>query len=99
MRLIPIPKSMEVIKEKLFNSWSKNLGQKYLQKSWMKNITAQDSRWFNPKKIAILMQIKSLQGMKTTQISSYSLEDWRDLTSLISSLKHEAHITPSKIKT
>jgi hypothetical protein len=36
------------------------------------------------KKIAILMQIKSLQGVKTTQTSSHSLEDWGD-PSLLSS--------------
>jgi hypothetical protein len=37
------------------------------------------------KKTALLMQIKSLQGVKTTQTSSHSLEDWGDL-SLLSSL-------------
>jgi hypothetical protein len=31
------------------------------------------------------MQIKSLQGMETSQTSSHSLEDWGDL-SLLSSL-------------
>jgi hypothetical protein len=38
-----------------------------------------------PKRIAILMQVKGLQGVKTTQTSFHSLEDWGDL-SLLSSL-------------
>jgi predicted glycosyltransferase involved in capsule biosynthesis len=37
------------------------------------------------KSTAILIQIKSLQGVKTTQTFSHSLEDWGDL-SLLSSL-------------
>jgi hypothetical protein len=38
-----------------------------------------------PKNTAMLMQNKGLQGVKTTQTSSHSLEDWGDL-SLLSSL-------------
>jgi hypothetical protein len=43
------------------------------------------------KSIAIMIQIKSLQGVETTQTSSHSLEDWADLSlfsSLIYDMKH-----------
>jgi hypothetical protein len=39
-----------------------------------------------PKKTAILIQIKSLQGVETTQISSHFLEDWEDLSLLSSKI-------------
>jgi hypothetical protein len=39
-----------------------------------------------PKKATILMQIKSLQGVETIQISSHSLKDWGDLSFLSSLL-------------
>jgi hypothetical protein len=39
-----------------------------------------------PKRTAILMQIKSLQGVETTQAFSRSLEDWGDLSLLSSFL-------------
>ena len=40
------------------------------------------------KSIAIMIQIKILQGVETTQTSSHSLEDWGDL-SLLSSLLYD----------
>jgi hypothetical protein len=50
-----------------------------------------------PKKTAILMQIKSLQGVKTTQSSSRSLEDQEEL-SLLSSLLYDMKHTPQLAK-
>jgi hypothetical protein len=45
----------------------------------------------------VLMQIKSLQGVKTTTTSSHSLKDWRDLSlSLLSSLTLWSTPTPLK---
>jgi hypothetical protein len=52
------------------------------------------------KSTTMLMRIKSLQGVETTQTSSHSLEDLgRSLTSLLSSLRHEAHPHLAKMKT
>jgi hypothetical protein len=48
-----------------------------------------------PKKTAILMQIKSLQGVETTQSSSHSLEDHGELLllfSLLYDMKHTPHL-------
>jgi hypothetical protein len=45
----------------------------------------------------VLKQIKSLQVVETTQKSSHSLEDWRDLSlSLLSSLTPWSTPTPLK---
>jgi hypothetical protein len=50
----------------------------------MKNILAQ-KEVIQSKPTNVLVQIKSLEGVETTQTSSHSLEDWGDL-SLLSSL-------------
>jgi hypothetical protein len=48
-----------------------------------------------PRRTAILMQIKGLHGVQTTQTSSHSLEDWGDL-SLLSSLLQDMKHTHTK---
>jgi hypothetical protein len=50
----------------------------------MKNILAQ-KEVIQSKPTNVLVQMKSLEGVETTQTSSHSLEDWGDL-SLLSSL-------------
>jgi hypothetical protein len=45
----------------------------------------------------VLKQIKSLQGLETTQTSSHSLEDWGDL-SLLYNLKHTHTLAKMKPK-
>jgi hypothetical protein len=48
----------------------------------LKNISAYRERWFNPNPVYVLMQIKSLQGVNTTQTFSHSFEDSGDLSLL-----------------
>jgi hypothetical protein len=48
------------------------------------------------KSTTMLMRIKSLQGVETTQTSSHSLED---LGISLTSLRHEAHPHLAKMKT
>jgi hypothetical protein len=61
------------------------IGPKIPQKiKKMKNILAQ-KEVIQSKPTNVLVQIKSLEGVETTQTSSHSLEDWGDL-SLLSSL-------------
>jgi hypothetical protein len=50
-----------------------------------------------PKKTPILMQVKTLQGVETTQTSSHSLKDWRGL-SLLSSLLYDMKHTHTRQK-
>jgi hypothetical protein len=48
----------------------------------------------------VLMQIKSLQGLKTSQTSSHSLKDWGDISLLASILYDMKHThTLAKMKT
>jgi hypothetical protein len=80
MRLILEPKSMEGIEEKLLKSRSQNRA-KNTSKNLENEKHCSSTREMNqPKKTAILMQTMSLQGMETNQISSCSMEDWRDLS-------------------
>jgi hypothetical protein len=76
LRLILAPKSTEGIDEQLLKNGSENHENRKHCSSRLEMI--------QPKKTAILMQIKSLQGVESTQSPSCSLE---------------AHTTPSKMKT
>jgi hypothetical protein len=87
MRLTLEPRSMKESKENTSNHEIKNRGKIPLKITKRKNIVAQGRKWFNPS-TTILMRIKSLQGVETTQTSFHSLEDWGDL-SLLSSLLYD----------
>jgi hypothetical protein len=85
MRLGLAPKSTKGIKEKLLKSRCNKSGQKYLQNHKNGKHCSSRLEKFQPIRTAILMQIKSLQGVETIQTSSRTLEDREDL-SLLSSL-------------
>jgi hypothetical protein len=61
------------------------IGPKYLKNLKNEKYCSSTKEMIPPKRTAVFMQIKGLQGVETTQKSSHSLEDWRDL-SLLSSL-------------
>jgi hypothetical protein len=85
MRLVLAPKLTEGIEQKLLKPRSQKSGQNAYENH--KNGKHRSSRYemIQSKKTAILIQIKSLQGVESTQTSSLSLKDCRDL-SLLSSL-------------
>jgi hypothetical protein len=85
MRLVLAPKFTEGIEENSSNhkvkNWAKNTSKNLRNEKHYSST----KKMIQPKRTAILMQIKGLQGVETTQTSSHSLEDWEDL-SLLSSL-------------
>jgi hypothetical protein len=85
MRLILAPKFIEGIKEKLLKSRSQKKANNTSETLENEKHSSTTKEMNQPKRIAILMQVKGLQGVKTTQTSFHSLEDWGDL-SLLSSL-------------
>jgi hypothetical protein len=90
-RLVLAPKFTEGIEEKLLKSRSEKSGQKYLQKSqkWKTlQLKIGDDSIQNDSYIDVNQEFTRCE---TTRTSSHSLEDWRDLSLLRSSLGHEAH--------
>jgi hypothetical protein len=85
-RLVLAPKSTEGIEEKLLKLRSQKSGKNASENH--ENVKYHSSRYemIQSKKTAILMQIKSLQGVKNTQSSFRSLEDRRELSLLFSLL-------------
>jgi hypothetical protein len=62
-------------------NWAKNTSENLKNEKY----SSSTRKMIQPKRTAILMQIKGFQGVEITQISSHSLEDWREI-SLLSSL-------------
>jgi hypothetical protein len=76
---------MKEIKEKLLKSRDWKLGKNTSENNEKEKLSSAQKEMIQSKSIAILMRIKSLQGVETTQTFSHSLEDCGDL-SLLSSL-------------
>jgi hypothetical protein len=100
MRLILAPKSMEEIKEELLKSQSKKSGQKYLRKSQKWKILQLKIVDDSTQKGSYIDANQEFTRCENHPCSLPLFErSGRSLTSLLSSLGHEAHITPSKMKT
>jgi hypothetical protein len=97
IRPILAPKSKEGIEEKLLKSWNKKLGQKYLQK-W-KNLQLNKGDESTQKDSYIDANQEFTRCGNQPNIFLLFGRLGRSLTSLLSSLGHEAHTTPSKMKT
>jgi hypothetical protein len=83
---------MEGIEEKLLKSRDRKSGQNISENHEKEKHCSTRKEMIQFKSTTTLMRIKSLQGVETTQTSSHSLENLgRSLTSLLSSLRHEAH--------
>jgi hypothetical protein len=100
MRLILAPKSMEEIKEELLKSQSKKSGQKYLQKSQKWKILQLKIGDDSTQKDSYIDANQEFTRCENhPSILPLFERLGRSLTSLLSSLGHEAHITPRKMKT
>jgi hypothetical protein len=87
MSLILAPKPIKGIEEKPLKSRDRKSGQKYSKNHKNDQHCSTIYEMIYPKSTAILMQVKSLQGVEIATTSSHSMEDWRDLSlSLLSSL-------------
>jgi hypothetical protein len=90
--LILAPKSTEVIEEKLLKLRSQKLGQKYIQKSqkW-KTLQLKIGNDSTLKHGYIDANQKFIRCENHPNILPLFERLWRSLTSLLSSLRHEAH--------
>jgi hypothetical protein len=77
---------MEGINEKLLKSRNRKSGKNTSENVKNEKHCSSTKEMIQPKRTAILMQIKGLEGVKTTQTSSHSLEDLGDLSLLSSRL-------------
>jgi hypothetical protein len=81
MRLVLAPKILDDFSNHEVQNWAKNTSKKLENEKRFSS----PKEMYQPIKTAILMQIKSLQGVEIIQKSSRSLENWGDLL-LLSSL-------------
>jgi hypothetical protein len=100
MRLNLAPKSTKGIDEKLLKSRSQKSGQKCLRKSqkW-KTLQLKTEDYSIKKDIYIYANQESTRCGNHPIILPLFERSGRILTSLLSSLRHKAHTTPSKMKT
>jgi hypothetical protein len=100
MRLILAPNSTEGIEEKLLKSQEHKIWWKFSENHRKRKMGCTLGDKIQSQRSDILMKIKCLQDVETTQTSSHSLEDWGEsLTISPLFLTFEAHTTPSKMKT
>jgi predicted glycosyltransferase involved in capsule biosynthesis len=85
LRLILATFPMEEIEERHIKSQEQKSGKNKSENQVNEKHFSTSKEVIQSKQMDVLMQIKSLQGVKIIQTSSQSLEDWGDL-SLLSSL-------------